>query len=589
MVAALRANPTIWIGRLLVALVVLVSLRLSLWGNQHGMPFAFNSDENAHFVPKAIGLFGHDWNPDYFVNPPGYTYLLYEVFSQTFGGGAGVAKQFAVDPTPVFTSARTTTGFLLAISVWLLYLAGAKMFNDRRVGVLAAGVLGFAFLPIFYAHHALNDVPVLAPVCLSLWGIAGMVRYGRIRDLVVASIGIGIACGVKYTGGIMVLPLVAAALLCAPQEGRYTLKQMATIGLPIAAVVTVIAFIVVNPYAVLDNTGFMDGLRHQSSTADDARGKLGLTASSGVSYYLWSMTWGLGWIPLIAAAGGIGVLIADRPRLAAVLVPGPIVFLLFMGSQERFFGRWMLPVYPLLALLAAYAIVALFALIWRKAPKLEPALLIVAAALLWTQGLASSIHIGHVLDREDTRNIAREWMVQNIEEGSKVVVEPIVPDAWAQDIGFPSALTSNGNRWVKFPTSRSNLANDGTWIPGRGRLVNIEDYERTLYPGLIKRYQREGFCWVVVGSTQVGRARAEPEVVPRAIKYYEALEANADLIFSVSPFRAGAERVPFNFDWSFDYYPRSYERPGPEIWIYRLRGGLCGGPGEPGLSLQPQI
>jgi hypothetical protein len=35
--------------------------------------------------------------------------------------------------------------------------------------------------------------------------------------------------------------------------------------------------------------------------------------------------------------------------------------------------------------------------------------------------------------------------------------------------------------------------------------------------------------------------------------------------------------VEFNFDWSFDYYPLAYERPGPEMRIYRLTGGACSG------------
>ena len=41
-------------------------------------------------------------------------------------------------------------------------------------------------------------------------------------------------------------------------------------------------------------------------------------------------------------------------RRALVLVPSILVFLVFMGAQDRFFARWLLPVYPLLCLLAAY-------------------------------------------------------------------------------------------------------------------------------------------------------------------------------------------------------------------------------------------
>ena len=38
---------------------------------------------------------------------------------------------------------------------------------------------------------------------------------------------------------------------------------------------------------------------------------------------------------------------------------------------------------------------------------------------------------------------------------------------------------------------------------------------------------------------------------------------------------AGAGPVDFNFDWSFDFYPLAYHRPGPTMTIYRLHGGRC--------------
>ena len=34
--------------------------------------------------------------------------------------------------------------------------------------------------------------------------------------------------------------------------------------------------------------------------------------------------------------------------------------------------------------------------------------------------------------------------------------------------------------------------------------------------------------------------------------------------------------MKFNFDWSFDFYPLAYERPGPVMLIYRLSGRQCG-------------
>ena len=79
----------------------------------------------------------------------------------------------------------------------------------------------------------------------------------------------------------------------------------------------------------------------------------------------------------------------------------------------------------------------------------------------------------------------------------------------------------------------------------------------------------------MIGSTQFARAFAQPDEVPQAIAYYAALARRAELVARFSPYRDGAKPPRFNFDWSFDYYPLAYARPGPEIAVYRLRGGRC--------------
>jgi 4-amino-4-deoxy-L-arabinose transferase-like glycosyltransferase len=558
-----------WIG---LALVLAAALGLRLWGVKQGMPYAYNADENAHFVPGAIGLFGHGWDPHYFVNPPAYTYLLHVVFDVWFGGRGGVSKALATNPTEVFVVARVTAAVVGTLAVWLVYLAGARMFG-RATGLLAAALLGVSFLAVFYSHLALNDVPTLAPIALSLWGTAGILREGRVRDYLLAGVGLGLACATKYTGGVVLLPLLTAAAIqfAAPAGPGRALR-----GIVLAGIVAVAAFLIANPYALLDFAAFHDGLRHQADAAEDVSGKLGLTQTSGHLYYLWTFTWGLGWVPLVGAVAGAVVLAFEDRRALLVLGPAPIVYVAFMGTQERFFGRWLLPIFPIACLLAAFAIVRLAQLAGRRAPALAPALAVLGAVVLLGQGIVYSLHSAMALSRTDTRNATRAWLVAHVPPGTRIVVEPVVPDAWATDIGHPYPGTANGARWSKFPTSRSNIANDGSVIPGPGRIVNIEDYERTLYPGLIDRYIAKGYCWVVVGSTQRGRAEAQPSVVPRAIEYYRALEQRSKLAFEASPYRRGSGPVKFNFDWTFDYYPLAYERPGPVMQIYRLSGGRCG-------------
>ncbi len=96
------------------------------------------------------------------------------------------------------------------------------------------------------------------------------------------------------------------------------------------------------------------------------------------------------------------------------------------------------------------------------------------AALGWRsalcgQGLVYSVHDGRVLSREDTRGLTRDWLVAHVPAGTRIVVEPVVaPDGWAQDIGTASPVTPNGNRWAKYPTSRSRVDPDtGRLLPAR--------------------------------------------------------------------------------------------------------------------------
>ena len=100
--------------------------------------------------------------------------------------------------------------------------------------------------------------------------------------------------------------------------------------------------------------------------------------------------------------------------------------------------------------------------------------------------------------------------------------------------------------------------------------ASFQNYQRTLWPGMLDVYRREGYCWVVTGSTQYGRARTEPHRVPQALRYYRALREQADVAFRASP--VGDGTLPrYQVDKSFNYVDGAYERPGPEMIVYKLR------------------
>jgi hypothetical protein len=394
-------------------------------------------------------------------------------------------------------------------------------------------------------------------------------------DYLLAGVGLGLAVATKYTAGAMILPLLAAAA-AQYRDGRTERGREVALGMAVAVAAALGAYLIANPYSVIDFHLFRKELELQSSYTEQSRSSwIGGPKQGGFVYYLWSFTWGLGWIPALAALGGAVTIWRKHRRVGWVLVPVALLYLLFLSLQGRYFGRWLLPIFPIACLLAAnFALeVAGWAASHMARMRISRvAFVTVAVIALGAQGLLYSIHSGLVLSRADTRNLARAWVVRNIPAGARIVVEPVVPNAWLDDTGGPG---TGHMRWVKYPTLRVVL-NPATGAPeSTHRTVLLENYESTLSPALVSYYEREGYCWVVSGYTQAGRAFADPRVVPHAIAYYRELAKQGEVVYHVSPYSPGKGPVEFNFDWTFDYYPSAFHRPGPEMTVYRLHGGRC--------------
>jgi hypothetical protein len=596
-----------------LALVVLGALLLRLWGIRWGLPYAYNLDERSHFVPRAVAYFRESsLDPDYQLNPSGLTQWM-AAFMWIFKGGSdGVVRAWQTDPGAIWTIARVSSAALSTVAIALMYAAGARLF-DRRVGLLSAAILGFAFLPTHYGHLALNDGPSLAATALALFAIAGIVRYGRRRDYVLAGAAIGLGFGVKYNTAFIGLPLLTAAAIhalgwrpgdlrpgargpfapedpkgFAPEDpkgvraagagtSRVPGLRPAIVGLVLAGVVGFVAFFLMDPYAVLRPGFFRSEVQHLS---DYTKGGLllGETQRSGYRYYAWSLTWGFGIAPLLlCVVGGVRTLLRDRWQFL-LLVPAPLIFLAYVGSQGRYFARYGMPVYPVLALLAAAGGVWLASIVLdrlRASGRVRQALAGVAVLAVLAQGLVWVIHNDVVLTREDTRSEARDWMVANIPPRTTIVVEPVVPREWYADGAVVKDGSRQGYRWErltrtgeekqalirKYPKLRSNIR----------RSADFANYGYTVFPGMLDFYREKGACWIVSGSLQTGRVFNNPKRVPEAVKYYRALERQSDLKYQSTPFDGPGAKNYFQYDLAFNFGQLRYRRPGPSMRVYRLR------------------
>jgi 4-amino-4-deoxy-L-arabinose transferase-like glycosyltransferase len=579
---------------LVLALILVAGFALRVWNIDYGLPFVYSIDEGSHFTSRAVEMFWQDLDPGYYQNPATYTYLIYAVLRVMYGPLGfvfdlpfrNVTDQFDKNPTEIWIAARTLAAALCVGGVAATYWAARRLWGIRE-GLVAAALLCFAFLPVAYSRVAVTDVGALIGVSLSL-GLAVLAYSGR-RPLVflgLAGAAAGLAVSFKYTAGLALLPVAIAALARVRVDGPRAIG-----GLVVAAVAAVVVFVVLNPYLLTSFDSWWSDLRDQAEVARD-QPKPG-QESGGVSYYLDSLTWGLGWAAAVAALAGAVLELRRNLVRGLMLIAVPVALFVYLSAQSRYFGRWLLPAYPALAMLAAAAIGQVADLAggrWRGGAAAwsggaatgrgGAAVAAAATALLLIQPLAADIRSAQVLGRDDTRQQARDWLEAHYPPELRASVEPAVPGRWFRSNPEgtpPSWLGRCGQRpgWTEPGWSYTAAGGERVCSQYKPGLVARPDggirasaYQAVLDPGVIDDYRLYGYCLVVTVDTVRDRALQTGDRSARA--YYRRLDRESKVVRTFSPYDKGAGPVPFDFDLSFNYYPTEYHRPGPVVRIRRL-------------------
>ncbi|MGX6447260.1 glycosyltransferase family 39 protein [Patulibacter sp. S7RM1-6] len=565
---------------LLLVGVVAVGLLLRVWALDQNLPLVYNIDESARFVPDAATFFSHRLGYRELVNPPGLMGLLALVDQAWFRlHGTSPREALLRDPGEAYLVGRIVVALLSTAAIPVLYAAGRRLVGTVAA-LVAAGLLAVAFLPVAYSRLALSDGPTLLFLAAGLLAGAWILDDGRPRGYVLAGVAVGLAAGFKYNAGIVVLVALAAALLRLRGDGfGRVARRTALLG-----VVALAAFVVADPYVLLDPHEMWRAIEYQQAWAANGR-YVGEPMTNGIAFYAWAATWGIGWAPFVAGVLGAALLAWRRPRVALLLLPLVVLYLAIMGGQDRFFARWLLPVVPVLCLTAGFAVAQAAALLRRRAPRLAVAA--VLALGLAAQSLVHSTHTAAVVGRDDTRTVLRDWMVGHVPATAGVVLESMSPAAWMPTFDGSDEYWSL-RRWSVYHSIPAVRRRDARRHPQLRVSAGFSSWVSILYPGLIDVFERYGYCYVVAGSYQAGRAARTPGLVPEAVRYYRRLARRGTLVWQVSPFRDRAPGgrpwgpldapVPYQIDRQATTYELAYERPGPIASVYRLRGGRCAAP-----------
>ncbi len=347
-------------------------------------------------------------------------------------------------------------------SIIVIFLLGSYLFN-RRVGLLAAFLLSVTVLHIQYSHYFVVDSFLAFFSLVSIYFAVRAAKEGGRLNFALAGVMFGAAMASKgsalplalvitMAAGIRAWPIVKQRWAKSENEitspaslwSKELLKPL--FGLAFAGVLAFVVFRVAQPYAFDGPLPWdindvwradVEGVVERTSGVGGWPPAVRWIGQVSWLYPLHNMLiWGMG-IPLFLAAAGGFLYAAWRvvrrgEILLLLLLTWIAVIFLWQGGVFISYMRYLLPIYPILVLLAAYGLVQLWqATRWEIVPsrlqRLWPSLTgylptlgrvtvgaVVVLTLLWAFAFIN------IYRSPLTRVEASRWINENVPAGSQI-------------------------------------------------------------------------------------------------------------------------------------------------------------------------
>ena len=456
--------------RVAFVVVLAVAAAARLWYLDAGVPHAVGIDE-----PQVIGravtiLRTGDWNPHIFDYPTLVIYLHAVVAIVRFLLGAVQGEWNSLDAfrmDAVFATGRLVAALIGVATVWLTYRLAREM-TGRWVALFAAAQLAVMPLHVRESHFILTDVPMTALSTLAVWLAVRAGRRREVRAYAWAGAACGLAAAAKYTGGVALAAPLTAWLLHEVRDDRRLVKLAVLVG------AAAVAYLAGAPFTVLDMPAFLDGFAAQFSRFA-ARGSLG--DPSWVLYVKHlSPPWARFAVPLALAGMAVLVLRRETRRPSLPVVAFALAYFYVLATHSGVFGRYALPLLPLMCIFWSAAALALVDFVSGLRPIAHPIVrpLLTAAvlALLLWRPASEVVRWLDQFKEADTRTIAAQWLTTGAPKGARVAVENSGP-TYLDAAGFrvvPTELLLG--RPVEWYRSRADyLVISATDLSGYGELL----------------------------------------------------------------------------------------------------------------------
>ena len=472
-------------GALLLAAVVMIGFGLRVWGLVWGL---HDADVSRRAQPDEWVVY---WVFRWFVrhqdlNPcPGTRQVLHQQCFYDWGGlylclsyGVKMALTpiLSLIPAGLFGShadheyvRAVLAGRILSVAastvtILVVYWAGVVM-QGARLGIIAATCTALCGLLVQLAHFATPDSTTILFMTLTLLAALYAVDQPSLTRFALMGAVAGLATGSEYNMIVLVLPIVGAWVLSGRRDWRL---------LAVAATAMAGAWLVVNPYALLQPAAFINANLHSL--------RLRTVESSAQYQDRWSaygpailfvirfpLGYGVGFaITAWLVTGAVWGLIR-RDRYTTILLLWVIPYFILITISPAKFMRYSAPLLPPLTLLAARFL--LDAMHFQRAR-----LRIVVVPLALTTALYSLVYDAaytRLFAATDPRQAATIWLQKHAARHAAVGFEEI-PNGL---LNLPYFVTDAGFRpcFSTFQTGQ---------LRGPARYFVLDDYALEEHPAV---------------------------------------------------------------------------------------------------------
>jgi 4-amino-4-deoxy-L-arabinose transferase-like glycosyltransferase len=522
-------------GRWLVTIVLIGALLrfLPIW---FGLPDLRARPDEETAVGIAAAMQQGDLNPRFFHWPS----LIFYVFAGLYAALSSVCRVLSSDCSFTVVEhvliARAFVAFCGSLTILVLYGLARRM-ADSTTGLVAAGFLSVAILHVRDSHFAMTDVPMTLLVTTSLALLLRAIDTrstppnppdGGLRWFALAGLTAGLATSTKYNAIALLGAMGGAQILWLARAPKGIRSARAWTPSVVFVTIFAMGFIAATPYALLDFQRFLHDVRFDFQHLSEGHA---MNLGRGWVYHLQrSLPYGVGVPTFIAAACAIVPLLREYRKQAFVLAGFAVPFYAAIGSGSTVFFRYIMPLVPIVCLLAAVAVRHGAGWLARRAGLPPTAVVASLSALIAAPALINCVWFDVLLAKTDTRVLAARWLAPRLQ-----------PEASLYDAGSGYTRLDLGH------------------LPFR---------EWSFDPDAFSFGHPEGHTpdWLVVSESPLRLYAAIPPQLRVLI------QEKYELAYHVPGTKGRSRAAVYDLQDAF-FMPVSrfdtIERPGPTIWIYR--------------------